>query len=681
MEAGRPPGQSLLYAVNRHSLRNPIRLGPAALGPEIDHNPPPGRPGFLVPGEGAPLTDPTDPLLTAFLERARVSPNILTIRQDSAASNKKPLETLPEEGSALQDRPWYAHWPRGLPISLDYPPVPVHKFLESSAAKWPEREAIIFSVGEGVLTYAELWGRTRRFATALHRLGVQKGEVVTLHLPNCPQFAIAYYGLLLAGAVFSPSFPLLSLNELHHQLTDSHARTLVTFDMFMPNVQAVRHETDLKRVIVTGIQEILAPGTSIDVEAYGAKTYSFQQLLQMAEDDPPRVEIDPAEDLAHLTYTGGTTGLSKGVMMTHRSVVVNSIQFAHWSSSGRPIVRDDGILDTADRFEPEPGAPWEYPTAPASNKAVVVVPWTHIMGPIGYLNSLIYGGATLIVHPRFDPAAYIGDVVKHKADAFGGAAPVLQGVLEVPGVESLDLSHVKHIPIGPTALAVELSERTRALVPGAVVTEGYGLTELTTLAMANPANRSGKRKPGSVGIPIFDTDVKIVDLDDPDIEIGFGEFGEICVSGPQAMKGYWRRPAETTAVLRNGWVHTGDIGYIDEDGFVFVVDRKKDMLVYRGFNVYPRELEEILRLHRVVADCVVIGKPAPEVGEIPKAFVVLKPDKTATAEELMAFVNGRVAPHKKVRELEFIDAIPVNYAGKPLRRQLKAWEMEKVQKG
>ncbi len=582
----------------------------------------------------------------------------------------------------MEDRPWYAHWPRGLAVSLDYPTVPVTKLLESSAYRYPDQVAIIYQVGEGVTTYAQLWDSVRRFATALSRLGVRKGEVVTIHLPNSPQFAIAYYATLLLGAIFSPCFPLLSLNELRHQLLDSQSRTIITFDLFMPTVQSIRHDTEIKRAIVTGIQESLPPYTPVDLKAYGAHTHSFAQLLADSPLEPPQVKIDPEEDIAHLSYTGGTTGLSKGVVLTHQAVVTNVMQYAHWSSGGRPVVRDDGFLDTDDLPQLEPGKPWDFPIpGPAEARSVVVVPWSHSMGTIGYLNSPVYGAATMIVHPRFDPAAYVADIVKHRANVFGGAPQLLQGVLAAEGVETFDLTGVRWIPSGAAPLPSDVLRRMEQLAPGAVVMEGYGLTEMAMGVTANPANRSGLRKLGSVGIPVFDTDVKIVDLDDPDIEIGFDELGEVSVRGPQMMREYWHRPRETEATIRDGWILTGDIGLLDADGYLFISDRKKDMLIYNGFNVYPRELEEILRSHRVVADCAVIGKPDPRVGEFPKAFVVLKPGASIAAAELMSFVATRVAPYKRVRELEFIDAIPVNYAGKPLKRQLREWEIEKSKGG
>jgi long-chain acyl-CoA synthetase len=577
----------------------------------------------------------------------------------------------------VHDWPWYASWPRGLSISLDYPPVPVYKLLESSAAKWPTREAIVFQIGEGVTTYAELWEKAQRFATALARLGVRKGDVVALQLPNSPPFAVAYYGSLLVGASVSPCSPLLSARELEHQLKDSGAQTLVALDMFMETVMAVRGKTRVKQVVVTGIQELLPSGDPVDVKAYGPRTYSLLKLLLDTPPTPPQVKIDPDRDTAHLAYTGGTTGLSKGVILTHKAVVANTLQLAHWVMGGRPLLRD-GLLHIVGNPTPGPDEPWEFPVTPEGGKVLTVVPWFHAMGITGYLNLPIYVGATMVVHPRFDAAAYAADIARHQASAFGGAPALFHAMLAVPGLGEKDYSAVRLVTSGAAPLPVELLDRMSELLPNAVIMEAYGLTEMAMAATANPANRSGKRKPGSVGIPVFDTDVKIVDLDDPDLEIGYDELGEICLRGPQMMKGYLNRREETAAVLRKGWIHTGDIGRLDEEGYLYIVDRKKDMLIYKGHNVYPRELEEIIFTHPAVANCAVIGKPDPAAGEIPKAFVVLKPGASATAEEIMNLVSSRVGAYKKIREVEFIPAIPVSLAGKPLKRDLRAMEQERL---
>jgi len=581
----------------------------------------------------------------------------------------------------VEDRPWYAHWPPGLPISLDYPQIPVTLFLESAARKWPDKPAIIFQVGEEVTTYAELYEKARRFATALARLGVRKGDRVAVQLINTPHTAMVYFGILLAGAVYTPCNPLLSFRELLRILNDSGAETFVIFDMFMDKFTPIRHDTGVKRLIVTGVQEFIPPHAPLDVKGYGSRTYSLLQLLNDTPDDPPLVKIDPERDLAHIAYTGGTTGVPKGVPLTHEMVVITIIQQAIWSSGGRPIVDQDGLFQVIDPLESEMREDWEYPTVYGGSSWLVIVPWAHAMGINAYLNGPVMRGDTMIVHPRFDLPAYMNDIEKYKITICGGAPQLLVAMLNYPGVEKLDLSSVRVIGSGAAPLPVEILEGLQRLMPNGMVVEGYGLTELTLMATVNPTNRSGLRKVGSVGIAAFDTDIKIVDLDDPDIEIGFGEYGEVCVRGPQMMHGYWKNPEETASVIRDGWLLTGDIGYLDEDGYLFLVDRKKDMLIYNGHNVYPRELEELLFTHRAVQNCAVIGKPHSLTQEIPKAFVVPKPDAQVTERELMDYVAIRVADYKQIREIEFVPELPVSYAGKVLRRELRRWELERIKTG
>jgi len=581
----------------------------------------------------------------------------------------------------LRDRPWYKNWPKGLPTSLDYPKVPLYKFLESSAARHPDREAIIFQIGDAVTTYGELWDKAQRFATALARMGVKKGDRVAVQMINNPLTAIAYYGILRAGAVYCPCNPLLSYRELHHQLVDTGAETFIIFEMFMDKFEPIRYDTQVKRLIVSGISEMLQPPTPTDVKPYGRGTYSLLSLINDTPSDPPDIEFDVENDLAHIAYTGGTTGVPKGVMVTHYNAVVANIQQAHWGMGGRPVVDDDGLLDIVDPIETDDREDWDYPVGPAGQKWLVIVPWSHAMGVNGYLNIPVYKGDTMVVHPRLEMPAYMNDLVKHKCTGCGGAPQLLIAMLNYPGIEKLDLSNIRTVGCGAAPLPVDVYRGLSKLLPNALIIEGYGLTEMTLGATTNPINRSGMRKLGSVGLPVFDTDVKIVDIDDPTVEIDFNEIGEVCLRGPQMMKGYWKNPEETSRVIIDGWLHTGDLGYLDEDGYLFLVDRKKDMLIYNGHNVYPRELEEILFTHRAVKDCAVIGKPHSLTGEIPKAFVVRKPDVKVTEQELMDFVKVRVADYKQIRELEFIDELPRNYAGKVLRRELRRWEIERVAAG
>ncbi len=581
----------------------------------------------------------------------------------------------------MEDRPWYAHWPKGLPTSLDYPRLPVHRLLEGSARRRPDKPAIIFQVGEEVTTYAELYDKARRFATALRRLGVRKGDRVAVQLVNTPHTAMVYYGILLAGAVYAPCNPLLSYRELLWILNNSGAETFVMLDMFMDKFAPIRHDTPVKRLILTGVSEFVPPHTPMDVKPFGPKTYSLLSLLSNTPDDLPEIEIDPEVDMAHLAYTGGTTGQSKGVVVTHQMVTVTAIQSTIWGTGGHPVLDEDGLLRIADPLEPGDRADWEYSMFFGDQRWLVIVPWAHAMGVNAYLNCPVLKGDTMIVHPRFELSAYLADAVKHRVTNLGGAPQLLVAMLNYPGIERMDLSAVRVLGCGAAPLPVEVLSGLQKLLPNAVVVEGYGLTELTQGATCNPSNRSGLRKHGSVGIPFFDTDIKIVDIDDPSIEIGIGEYGEVCVKGPQMMREYWHNPAETAIAIRDGWLHTGDIGYLDEDGYLFLVDRKKDMLIYNGHNVYPRELEELLYTHRAVRECAVIGKPHSLTGEIPKAFVIRRPDVKVTEQELMDFIAIRVADYKKIRELEFVDELPMSYAGKVLRRELRRREVERMAEG
>ncbi|MHB1420880.1 MAG: long-chain-fatty-acid--CoA ligase [Bacillota bacterium] len=563
------------------------------------------------------------------------------------------------------DKLWHKHWPVGLPKSLDYPEVPVYTFLESSAKKFPNHDAIVFQGAR--FTYSQLLEKAERFATALAALGVKKGDVVALHMPNCPQFLIAYYGALRAGATFSPCNPALTPRELEYQLNDCQATVVVTFDLIADHILSVATNTRLELIIVTGFQESVPPHLPVNPPD---GTLGFQALLVKYAPNPPVVEINPATDLAHLAYTGGTTGVSKGVMVSHLKVVTNVLQYAHWGMGGRPVY-EDGIFKTVDSPQ-YMGDHWEYSSeVEPQGRNVVVTPWFHAMGTVGFLNMQVYGGSTMWVHTRFDPISFLDDAEKAQATSVGGAPPLFVALLNTPNFSTRNFSSVKVVSSGAAPLAVELLNKLKENFPNAIILEGYGLTEVTMGATSNPANWSGLRKVGSVGIPVFDTDVKIVDLENGDKEMPIGTEGEICIRGPQVMLGYLNKPEATAEVLRDGWLHSGDIGFMDEDGYVTIVDRKKDMLIYKGYNVYPRELEELLFQHPAVANCAVIGLPDMNVGEIPKAYVVVRPGFTVSPEEIIKYIEEKVVPYKKLRDVEFIDQIPVSAAGKVLKRQLR----------
>jgi len=561
----------------------------------------------------------------------------------------------------------FKSWPEGWPRTLTYPEIPVYAFLDQTARRVPNRIAMIFSGME--VTFAELKELSQRFATALAAQGVRKGDRVAIHLPNCPQFAIAYYGLLRLGAIFTPLSPLLAPREALHQLKDSGAETLISLDLLYPLISSIVPETDVKRSITTSVADCfnsvtgpLKPVGKTDVP----DTVDMATLLKEYTPDAPEVPIDVRGDLAHLAYTGGTTGISKGVMLTHYNVVVNVLQFGSWFT-GSKVGMVDGVLTS--EFPEGVDPKRDRLMVRDTETSLVVVPWFHAMGTVGYLSGQIAGGNTMIVFPRFEPREYIEAVAKYNATVLGGAPQLFIPLVNLPDFKIYDLSGIKLAGSGAAPLAMTVLDQMLAAVSGTVC-EAYGLSECTMGATANPPDRASIRQ-GSVGLPIFDTECKVIDLNTGE-DLPPGSEGEICIKGPQVMIGYWNRPDETANVLKDGWLHTGDIGHEDEDGFFYITDRKKDMIIYKGYNVYPRDLEEVIFEHPAVQQCAVVGRPEVEVGEAPVAFVQLKEGEKATREEIIEHTNSKVAHYKKLREVIFVDAIPVSAAGKVLKKELRS---------
>jgi long-chain acyl-CoA synthetase len=509
-------------------------------------------------------------------------------------------------------------WPPGLPGSLHYPEVPAGAVLLGAARRYGDRVAL--RRGAESMTYRELGRLAAQAANGLLARGVRPGDRVAIRMPNCLEYAVAYYGILLAGAVFVPVNPLLPEDAARRQTADAGAEIVLTA-ADVPGLCAGESET------------------------------------------PPTVDIDLHADLAHLAYTGGTTGESKGVRLPHRNVVVNTLQYTCWGSGSVPALDGQGGL-VLDQVGPDV----EYPVRLGTGVTVNLTPWFHAMGTIGGLNGALLMGVTVVLHDRLDPARYLAAVAREGATAMGGAPALFAALLGSPDIGTADLSSVRTISSGAAPMPVDMITRLRALAPGAIVTEGYGLTEVTMGATAGPAHRSGIRKPGTVGVPVFDTEVRVVDRDGQ--EVPTGERGEVCVRGPQVMAGYHDRPDATADVLVDGWLHTGDIGTVDEDGYVSIVDRMKDMLIYKGYNVYPRELEELLAAQPGVLVAAVVGKPDPAVGELPVAFVV-PTSPSVTAESVLAAVNEQVVPYKRLRDVLIVDRLPVSAAGKVLKRELR----------
>jgi long-chain acyl-CoA synthetase len=567
-------------------------------------------------------------------------------------------------------------WPPGLPRSLEYPEAPVGSILRAAVRRWGDRPAFIDH--DVPLTFEELGRRAHAVAGWLADHGVGRGDVVAVHIPNCRQYPPLYYGIMLAGATFSPTNPLLPAADLAAQLTDARAKLLITWDQVLPFVRSALAQTSVQTIVVTGEAHITDFAARLDLED-GSLDGTVDLADLLAGDPTDRhldAGLDPAQDLAHLAYTGGTTGVSKGVELPHRNVLINVLQSACWNSGSVPELDEAGDVTVRQVLGED-----EYPTRLGEARIVNLTPWFHAMGAIGYLNGMVMGGTTTVIHMRFDPVKYVEDAVRYQVTSIGGAPPVFVALLQVPGIEDADLSHVRGISSGAAPLPVSLIERLKALLPDAVISEGYGLTEVTMQATGNPSFRSGTRKAGTVGVPVFDTEISIRPLGGGD-PLPAGERGEVCIRGPQVMRGYAHRPEATAeSIDADGWFHSGDVGILDEDGYLSIVDRTKDMLLYKGYNVFPRELEEILFGVPGVAGAAVVGRPDEEAGELPIAYVVRKGEEAGaalTAESVMAAVNDKVTPYKRLRDVVFIDTIPVSAAGKVLKRELAAKEREKV---
>ena len=573
----------------------------------------------------------------------------------------------------MEERVWHKHWPKGLPWTLDYPEVSVDILLRTSATLYPDRVAVDFK--EKATTYAQLWDRARSFAAFLSDMGIGRGDVVCIHMTNCPQFMVAYYGIMLAGATYSPANPLYSPQELEHQLADCGAKAIVTLEQFVPVLMQVMGNTQIKHVIVTNETEAVSHAP-MDASVLIKGASSFQEVLDTYPPAPPRISINARKDLAHLAYTGGTTGVSKGVMLTHLNVVTNVVQYHAWLTSGKPVVKD-GILIFKTKYEVPEGGHWEFLSDEGNMTMIAISPWYHAMGTIGSLGAYVLKGYTQVLMDRFDPLAYLNLVEKHKVTQISGAPALYLALVSTPGIEDRDFSYVRRLGGGGAPFSRALLDRITTTFPNALFSEGLGMTEVTTFACFQPSNWSGLRKLGTVGIPLFDTDIKIVDLETGNRELPMGEDGEICFKGPQVMQGYLNQPEETAAALRDGWMYSGDIGHLDEDGYLTIVDRKKDMIIYKGYNVYPRDLEEILAKHPAVLLCAVIGVPDPDVGEWPKAFVVKKAGQKITTDALMDYVNSQVTPYKKIRELDYLPELPVTGVGKVRKKTLRDQEIQR----
>lgn len=538
---------------------------------------------------------------------------------------------------------WRKHYEPGVPYSLEYPEYLVHDLLEEAARTHPRRAMTVFNGGR--LTYGEVNALADRFAGGLAALGIRPGDRVAIHLPNCPQFPVAFYGALKAGAVAVPVNPLYKGTDLAGILRDSEARLLVTLTKLYPSVREVRGEVPLERVVVTGIKEYLPRRLRLLFTLFkekkeghafpkGADAIPFQEFLRRG------VHVGGGArepwDVAVLQYTGGTTGVPKAAMLTHRNLVANALQAVHWFPTLR---RGKEVFGGA-------------------------LPFFHVYGLTCVLNVSTALAATMVLFPQFNAREVLEGIARHRVTFFPGVPAMFVAMNHLKDLKRYPLAKVRFFS-GAAPLPPEVKERFEALT-GSLMVEGFGLSEASPVTHANPG--SGLQKAG-IGIPFPDTEARIVDLETGERELGVGEEGELVVRGPQVMKGYWNRPEETAAALRDGWLHTGDVARVDEDGYFFIVDRKKDMVIVGGFNVYPREIEDLLYQHPAVKEAAVAGVSHPLRGETLVAYVVAKED--VRPAEIMAFCRERLPAYKVPRRVRIVDAIPKTLVGKPLRRVIR----------
>ncbi|OFW57971.1 MAG: long-chain fatty acid--CoA ligase [Candidatus Solincola sediminis] len=542
------------------------------------------------------------------------------------------------------DRIWYKSYDYFVPESIRYPRIPLYQNLELSCIKYEDNVATIFF--DQRLTYGQVRDQVRRLATALRGMGVQKGDRVALMLPNCPQMVIAYYGVLEAGAVVTNISPLHVEREIEYELNDSGSETIIYLDLFDSRIQAVKDITPLKRIIATSITDYMETPVDPNV-AKDANTYYFLELINDASPDVPDFDMDPENDLAALQYTGGTTGLPKGVMLTHRNLLANTMQCAMW---GREFLER------------------------GKDVFLCVIPFFHSYGQTVGMNNAIFNAGTMVLIPQFEINMLLQAIQKYEPNLFPGVPTIYIAILNHPDALAYGVNKIKLCNSGSAPLPIEV-HRKFSQISGGIFIEGYGLSESSPVTHSNPL--LGMKKIGSVGIPFPDTDCKIVDIDTGLTELGINEPGEIIIKGPQVMKGYWEKPEETAETLRDGWLFTGDVGTMDEDGYFYIVDRKKDMIIAGGFNIYPREIDEVLYEHPKVQEAVAVGIPDEYRGETVKAYVVLKPEEECSEEEIIAFCKERLASFKAPRVVEFRAELPKTLVGKVLRRALREEEMAK----
>ena len=546
-----------------------------------------------------------------------------------------------KQESRYAARPWETHYDYWVRPHMTYPGRPLGDILAITAVHRPDRTATHFLGAE--LTFRDLKERSDAVATSLAAMGIAKGDRVAIMLPNCPQYIIAAFAILRLGAVIVNVNPSYTARELLVILTDAEPRAIVTLDALAPLVQDVRSRTTIETIIVTSIAEYSA-AASAPARIDGA--LALADLCVARATRVPGTSVAP-DDLAVLQYTGGTTGTPKGAMLTHGNIFANVVQTIAWTN---PMY-----------------------TLSGEERYLVVIPYFHIYAFSVCMLMGLWIGALQVIHPKYDPDQVLASIKRFRPTYFPAVPTVFVSLLNHPKVGEHGLDLVRHFNSGGAPCPVEVLEAWERTI-GRPLTEGYGLSETSPVTHSTP--QLAMRRPGTIGLPVPDTDMKIVDVETGAREMPVGEAGELCVAGPQVMKGYWNKPEETARVLRKDpggktWFHTGDIGAMDADGFTTIVQRKKDMIIVDGFNVYPSEVEAVLYTHPAVRLAAVIGVPDAYHGESVRACVAFKPGASATAEDLIAFCRTSLTEYKVPRTVEIRDTLPMSAVGKILYRVLR----------
>ena len=545
---------------------------------------------------------------------------------------------MQRESSVYAQKPWLKHYDFWVPDEINFPRQPIHQVLSLAALQYSDRPAVAFR--DFHMTYGELKAQVDRLATALAGLGIGKGDRVGIMLPNCPQYLISFFAVVRLGAIVVNVNPLYTPREVEMVARDSGMRAIITLDELTGIVRKIQASSQIEQIITTNL-EAYSPGLQSGGSA-PAGTLSLADLISsVGLPDLPRVEIDPTKDVAVLQYTGGTTGVPKGAMLTHSNLFAATLQCDVWS---RQFVERGN-----ERF-------------------LLVIPFFHVYGMVVGAIFGVWCGAMQVLVPKFDVNLLLAAIERHQPTFFPGVPTLFISLLNHPDAGRAGLDRVRRFNSGSAPLPLQVLEQFEQL-SGAVLYEGYGMTETASLATTTPT--LSRRKPGSIGLPVTGTECKIVDLQTGERELPIGEAGELCIRGPQVMKGYWNRPEETAAAMRGGWLYTGDIARMDEDGYFTIVQRKKDMIIVSGFNVYPTEIEDVLLMHGAVKEVAVIGVPCSYRGEAVKAFIIKEERVEASAEELIEYSRVRLARYKVPSFIEFVERLPRSAIGKVLRNELQ----------